>query len=109
MKKGFKFPTKSGFSGSSGQKQHVRGYVRSTPVRKARGGVVQGLVGRSGPKPLPSVAPKPMPIQGSSPKPVPMRAPLATGVASRVISGMRGLPRRPVGPPTYSNGGRLKK
>jgi hypothetical protein len=58
-KSGHHFPSKAGFTHSSGNVQNVKGYTRSKPVKKAIGGPM-GLPGpTSGPKMLPPVRPLP--------------------------------------------------
>ncbi len=72
MKKGFHFPASAGFKNSSGGVQNVSGYTRAVP-KKAVGGMVRNVVGRSGPKMIPQVQPKVPMTPRSSPKTPPQQ------------------------------------
>lgn len=71
-KSGHHFPAAAGFKGSTGRVQSVSGYTRAVP-KKATGGMVRNIVGRSGPKMIPQVQPKVPMTPRSSPKTPPQQ------------------------------------
>jgi len=101
-KSGHHFPAAAGFKNSSGRVQSVSGYTRAVP-KKAVGGMVRNIVGRSGPKMIPQVQPQPKGPVGprSSPKTPPQQ--IRQAPIMRVSRPVKG------GALAYANGGFVKQ
>lgn len=98
-KSGHHFPAAAGFKGSTGRVQNVSGYTRAVP-KKAVGGRVRNVVGRSGPKMIPQASPKVPLTPRSSPKTPPQQI--------RQAPVMRVQPIKRGAIATYADGGFVK-